>query len=304
MIEIRLFGPTRVRHGERHFEAADLGGGKPRQVLEMLALAPGTLVPKDLLAERLWGGTPPASYIATLESYVCGLRRRLGLACGKGAALATLNKGYVLDPEQVWVDLPAVRTALVSGGPTEVHDVLDGVGGSLLASDPYAGWAEDERTAFDRDVTAACQRVARAADEAGTASVAVDLARTAVRHSEFSEGARQQLMRALWHAGERTEALLEYADLRARMLEELGVEPGTSTQELYVAILRDDGAAEHREVDRTELGLLVRLLREALESGVRVDRAARANLSEVGTMLLDACSEAARPDVAYVTSAR
>jgi DNA-binding SARP family transcriptional activator len=295
MMEISLFGPTRVRHADRTFGPADLGGGKPRQVLEMLAVEPGTSVPKDLLAERLWGGAPPTSYIATLESYVCGLRRRLGLTCGKGAALATLDKGYVLDGEQVQVDLPAVRSALAVGGPAEVHAVLTGLGGSLLAGNPYAGWAEEVRTAFERDVTAACQRVAAAADESGATALAVDLARTVVRHSEFSEVARQQLMRALWHAGERTQALLEYADLRTHMLEELGVEPGPATQDLYVAILRDDGREDHRRADRTELGVLVRLLREALESGVRVDRAARASLSEVGAMMLEACGTGRRP---------
>lgn len=114
--------------------------------------------------------------------------------------------------------------------------------------------------------------------------------------SERMNDSRRTVLRQLLpHAGERTQALLEYADLRTHMLEELGVEPGPATQDLYVAILRDDGREDHRRADRTELGVLVRLLREALESGVRVDRAARASLSEVGAMMLEACGTGRRP---------
>ena len=85
MIDIKLFGPTVISGAGTRLVASDLGGSKPRQLLEMLALDLGTPIAKDLLAERLWDGRPPASYIATVESYVCSLRRRLGLV---GAAVA------------------------------------------------------------------------------------------------------------------------------------------------------------------------------------------------------------------------
>ena len=79
MIDIKLFGPTVISGAGSRLVGSDLGGSKPRQLLEMLALDLGAPVAKDLLAERLWDGRPPASYIATVESYVCSLRRRLGL---------------------------------------------------------------------------------------------------------------------------------------------------------------------------------------------------------------------------------
>lgn len=289
MIDIALLGPTTVRHDGRTYTAGELGGGKPRQVLEMLALEPGSLVPKEMLAERLWDGHPPASYIATLESYVCQLRRRLGFASGRQAQLATSNKCYVLDPEQVRVDLVVARTMLSTGSPEGVENILDTVTGHLLDSDPFAAWAQEERVAFDEDVAAACLRVAPMADAAGAEDRAVRLARAAVQRNEFSESARQVLMRALWHAGERTQGLLTYADLRARMLEELGIEPGRVTQDLYVEILRDGVGAASRGVERIELRLLVRLLKETLESGTRVERTAADGVAEVGTMLLAAC---------------
>src|SRR5215217_5855697 len=87
-IRVELFGATAVvlPDGSR---VTDLGGIKPRQVLEMLALSVGAPVSKDRLVEQLWGGNPPRTFMATLESYISLLRRRLGVGRGRGSALAT-----------------------------------------------------------------------------------------------------------------------------------------------------------------------------------------------------------------------
>src|ERR1700754_3763436 len=105
MIEIQLFGPTTVSCGGIRVTATDLGGGKPRQLLEMLALDVGVPVSKELLAERLWEARPPRAYIPTIESHVCGIRRRLGELTGEHGALVTTVGGYLLDKQRVRVDL-------------------------------------------------------------------------------------------------------------------------------------------------------------------------------------------------------
>src|SRR4051794_26810860 len=259
MMDIALFGPTTVWVDGQRITGEELGGVKPRQILEMLALAPGTPLSKDLIAERLWEGHPPASYIATLESYVCGLRRRLGLAGGRHAALATLNKAYVLDAAQGVVDLDIVRRVLSHGGAADIATALGIVDDRLLDSDPYATWVDVERHCLHEEIVAACMRAAPAADAAGELSLALLLARTAVAHSAYSEVARQLLMRTLWHAGERPEAVLTYVDLRQRMHDELGVEPGSVSQDLYVTILRDEFVNGARGGEQLELGLLIGL---------------------------------------------
>ena len=146
MIDIKIFGPTVISGAGTRLVASDLGGSKPRQLLEMLALDLGTPIAKDLLAERLWDGRPPASYIATVESYVCSLRRRLGLVGGRRGPLATTHHGYLLDPEHVRVDVTSVRT-LLGGDVADVTLGLDLMSGKLLADEPAAGWANDARGA-------------------------------------------------------------------------------------------------------------------------------------------------------------
>src|SRR5919107_2060922 len=107
-IQVKLFGTTTVVLPDGSV-VTDLGGIKPRQVLELLAIAPGTPVSKDRLVENLWGDNPPRTYTGTLESYISLLRRRMGIARGRGSALATTSNGYLLDATQVEVDVDQFR---------------------------------------------------------------------------------------------------------------------------------------------------------------------------------------------------
>ena len=242
----------------------DLGGGKPRQLLEMLALDLGKPIAKDLLAERLWDGRPPESYIATVESYMCLLRRKLGLAGGRRGPLATTPKGYLLDSDVVAVDVLEVR-GLLRGEVDDVARALDRLPGELLADDPYAPWASAERETFAELLGASCIAAAREANGRGDFALAVRLASEATRRSQFSEPARRELMKGLLGAGDRVQALQVYEALRVSMRDELGLEPEATTRELYRAILSSGDDAGGRW-DQDEIVVLLRLLRRALES--------------------------------------
>src|SRR3982751_6478577 len=104
MIRIKLFGVRSAAVDGRVIAASELGG-RPRQVLELLALDAGTPVAKDRLAEQLWEGNPPAADIGTLESYISLLRRILGCGGGRGSTLATVPGAYLLAADDVSVDV-------------------------------------------------------------------------------------------------------------------------------------------------------------------------------------------------------
>jgi DNA-binding SARP family transcriptional activator len=286
MFDITLFGSTAVDAGDRHWGAAELCGTKPRQILELLALSLGTPVPKEVLAESLWEGQPPASYLATLESYVCVLRRTLSLGCGRGAALATMNKCYVLDDAQVSVDVVDVRRALETASPQEVARIVERLDGELLATEPYVGWANDARWAFHEQLAHTCTAAAAAAGAARDDELAVRLARTAVLQPYFSERARQELIKALFRGGERAQALNVYAEMRRQMVEELGIEPGPESQQLYRAILKGGSHGTESSHTRFEVVALLRLLRQAFESGVEIDGPDEPGLVELSRLLL------------------
>jgi DNA-binding SARP family transcriptional activator len=284
MIEIKILGPTVITGAGNRLVASGLGGSKPRQLLEMLALDLGTPIAKDLLAERLWDGRPPASYIATVESYVCSLRRRLGLVGGRRGPLATTHHGYLLDPEHVRVDVASVRT-LLGGDLADVTLGLDLMSGKLLADEPYAAWASAARDSFDELLSVACTRAAQAANERNDSALAVRLATEATRRSYCAEPPVRELMIGLNANGERPQALQAYQTLRAAMLDELGLEPGSDTQELYLSILRGNPAEQARPTDRDEVRTLLELLSRALEDDSAMFSGMPA-MAEVGQLLL------------------
>lgn len=275
MMRIRLFGTTTAEVHGRDFSATEMGGAKPRQILEILALALGAPVSKDTLVETLWDGRPPTSYSATLQSYVCVLRRSLGLGSGHTSLLTTTPHGYRLDPGRVSVDVTEIsllsaglETAPAEQGLERAESVLRLAQGELLADDPYAIWAIRARDRFRREFVPVCVHAAELAAGAGDALRAERFARAAIDRDPGSEAAVQQLMRARWSSGDRSEALRLYAGLRERLLEDVGDEPRASSRELYLAILRDSPAARPgvSTSSEAELKTLLVLVRQALDT--------------------------------------
>jgi len=292
MLSIRLFGPTVGVIDGRTLTASDMGGVKPRQILEILACELGAAVTKDQLADLLWEGRPPASYLGTLESYVCVLRRRLGGGPEDARAfLRTTPHGYLLDPDHVRVDLADYRLHAAAALGTEgigavalTERALALVSGELLASEPYAAWAERARRSVQEESVELCVRAATLAGAAGDHPRGIALAKRAFAGDPLSEDAGQQLMRALWSTGRRSQALRVYAQLRQALLDELGDEPGRESQELYLAILRDPESSRRGAMTdaAAEIKVLLRLLRQAVDQtpGLRAP-ASDAGLFEV-----------------------
>src|SRR3954451_1599839 len=249
MISISLLGPIEVTVDGQPIPPSALAG-RQRQILQILALEAGSAVPKDRLADLLWDGEPPTSYVGTLESYVCVLRRTLGLASGRSSLLATTAKGYVLDTDAVRVDLRDFRKLVATASSGSAADVvsataaaLDLVRGELLVEEPCASWAVRARDEFIRTLVAACAHAAQLANAIGDFEQADRLARRAVEADPLCEDGWQQLMRVLWLSGRRCGALRAYAELRQALLDDLGEEPGVQSQQLYLAILRDTPTA-------------------------------------------------------------
>ncbi|MFE9677337.1 BTAD domain-containing putative transcriptional regulator [Streptomyces sp. NPDC006259] len=76
----------------------------------------------------------------------------------------------------------------------------------------------------------------------GTDRLVPELAALAAEHP-LREAYHRQLMLALHRCGRQAEALAVHRDLRARLLEELGVEPGPAVRDAHVEILRGQEAA-------------------------------------------------------------
>ena len=275
MLHLKLFGETTFTDASGGPVAVDLGGVKPRQILEMLALSSGPLS-KDRIADLLWDEDPPKSYRSTLESYVCVLRRGLAHGRGRAAAIRTVMHGYILDTEMVTTDVSQFRalSRAAAQAPTAgaalpfYRDALGLVTGELLASESYAGWAVREREQFSVELAACATRAAQTASATGAPDEAAQMARVAVAEDPLAEEACRMLMRALAACGRRCEALKTYLRLRDDLRSELGVAPSAETQTLYADILGSGVRAAQgpRGEAGDEISTVLELLRHAVRA--------------------------------------
>ena len=67
-LEVKLFGAIAVSRGATTLGGRDFGGTKAKQLFELLVLARGEPVPKDRLADLIWGEALPVHVNATLET--------------------------------------------------------------------------------------------------------------------------------------------------------------------------------------------------------------------------------------------
>src|SRR6476646_2679051 len=98
-MNVRVLGPLEASINGHSLQ---VGAGKPRALLAILALHPGEPVSADRLIEGLWGERPPATATKLVQLYVSQLRKAL-TEIGDGAAIVTRGHGYELRvaPEDV-----------------------------------------------------------------------------------------------------------------------------------------------------------------------------------------------------------
>jgi DNA-binding SARP family transcriptional activator len=282
--EVRLFGPTSVRLGERRVGGTAFGGNKPRQVLALLALSEARPLGRDELADQLWEGRPPAGHVTTLQGYVCLLRRALS-SIDAGPCLVTTQGGYLLDPARVDVDLTTGRRLLRDGGLPGVLEGLDLSAAGLLPGDHYSTWADRAREEWDGELAQSAREAAAGANRDGDHLAAVRLARAALSRAPYSEGALRELMHAQSAVGQVAEALRAFHVARQQLRDDLGVEPQQETNDLYVRLL-----GTTQTCGAGDAPLLVTLLLDALRDVSSASATEQETWSRVGRMLLSLAS--------------
>jgi DNA-binding SARP family transcriptional activator len=200
-LEVKFFGAIAVSRGTAVLGGRDFGGTKAKQLFQLLVLARGEPVPKDRLADQIWGESLPVHVNATLETYVSVLRRRLTAANGDGRKLIiTAHEAYALPVDGYDLDLARfdelVRLADVAEPSARrrcLEDALALASGEVLADEPYTEWAIDERWRYTG-------RVVDTAVAASAAAMEDRDARRALEHAERAI-ALEPLDERGYHAG-------------------------------------------------------------------------------------------------------
>lgn len=256
---IRVFGPLQVRRGGVVIGSHDLGGPKPRQVLEILLLKLGTPVSKNHLIEVLWGGQPPAEALSTLESYVSVLRRHLQPGTGKAGPLRTVTGGYLIEKGMVDLDLDRFEELLRRAGRATapeayalLQQALEVASKPLLGDELVPAWAEEERALHAAQVASVKARTAEAAITVGQPQRAVALASELLLDDQLNERAWTSLVLGLEQSGQYLEALRSYGRCRRIMDQEIGCLPGPLLREAHARLLQATASTEDERPEATE----------------------------------------------------
>lgn len=240
-MQLAVLGPVALVSGG---SLVALGGPKQRLVLGLLAASRGRVVPVDELIDGLWPEGPQAQPRKTVQVYVTRLRRALG---DHADAISSEAAGYRLDPATIDVDADtferAVRTALADTDDERATATLrEGLG--LWRGDAFVDLRECAAivpAAVQLDelrLTALHELFAREL-RLRPHSVLAEIEHAAGAHP-LDETFAAQLMTAQYLVGRQADALATYQQVRRRLAEELGVEPGPHLRDLQGRILRHE----------------------------------------------------------------
>jgi DNA-binding SARP family transcriptional activator/tetratricopeptide (TPR) repeat protein len=246
-VEFRLLGPVEFRVDG---EPVDLGPPRQRLVLAALLVDAGRPVGWETLIDRVWSADPPAGARGVLRANVARLRLVLakagsddGVRLGRGAG------GYVIEVDPDRVDLHRFVALVDRGrdGPADERAAWLRTALDLWRGEPLHAlrgtWVEQMRDVWRQRWLHALAEWAEAEIAAGRAGLVVGPLTEARLQHPLVESLAVALMRALAATGSAARALAVYAETRAVLAEELGVDPGRDLRAAHLAIRRGrDGA--------------------------------------------------------------
>ncbi|MEU1290466.1 BTAD domain-containing putative transcriptional regulator [Kitasatospora sp. NPDC005856] len=243
-----LLGPLRAWCGERELE---LGRPQQRAVLAVLLAAAGRTVSVPVLVEGVWGGAAPADPRKAVQLAVSRLRTAFRPYAGddpERMPLVRVGDGYAFKAAGAELDAHEWDALLAEAGrlreadapPQEVREVLRRAHrmwvGEALAGLPGPHAEAVRAHLTEQRISAKETELELDADLGDRTDLTAAIAALALEHPGRPR-LTTVLMRALYQAGRKAEALAVYEDARAAL------PPGENgPAELQLRILREDAS--------------------------------------------------------------
>ncbi|WP_249999130.1 BTAD domain-containing putative transcriptional regulator [Actinoplanes sp. M2I2] len=252
-----ILGPVEVRNGDGPIA---LGGPRARNLLACLLLDADRVVSVDQLVDAVWGDDPPAGARIQVQNRVSTLRTQLRRA-GLGAALIERQApGYRLRPGPVPYDLALfsveAERARKLDDVAEAADVLRAALGlwhgpplSGVDTGPLRAAAE----ALEESRLQAWETCLGWELAAGRVEPAARDLPVLTRDHPYRERLAALHMRALAATGHRAAALEAYRRVRARLVSDLGIEPGAELAGTLEELLKEEPGPDLGELVPAQL---------------------------------------------------
>ncbi|HEY5878702.1 MAG TPA: BTAD domain-containing putative transcriptional regulator [Nakamurella sp.] len=248
-LEVRMLGPLELRVDGT---ALPLPGGKPRALLAAMLISRNRVVPADSLADAIWDGDVPASFLATMQVHVSALRRALRPLSDAGLlTVITQSPGYRVVVDEALVDLGrfgrwarAGNELLAAQRYAEAADRLRAAlaewTGPALADLRGFRFADDFAAAVEEERLVALQARIEADLASGMASAVIGELVTLTGQYPLREPFWIQLITALYRSDRQADALDAARRIRELLDDELGIDPSPALRELERKVLRQE----------------------------------------------------------------
>jgi len=255
-IVLRLLGPVEVQSADAWRQP-----DRPQQrlVLALMALRAGQVVPVGELIGAVWAETPPRSARASMQVLVTRLRRLL--AGTPGSKLERRGEGYRLHLEPDRLDVHRFRSLAKAG--REAADCRTAVAafdealalwrGPALADVPGTAKIEAIRSGLAEEQLSALQDRISAMLGCGLEWEAAAELPVLLARNPLAERLAGMLMVALYRCGQQADALKVFREVRARLVADLGIEPGPELQHMHQRILTGDPGLTAPPVARVQV---------------------------------------------------
>ena len=230
-----------------------VAGARLRGLAVRLALAGGRAVEPDVLVDAIWAEEPPSGPAHALQALVSRLRR--ALTTPTGDVIVQVAGGYRLAVDAADVD--ALRFEQLSAAGRERLRAGDPQAAVAALAEAMALWGEHpgaEPAVIAAVAPTVATRLAQVSIEAvvdladaelslGQAEVAVARLTGLLAEHPVHERAAAVLMDALAAQGRQADALARYEQVRTRLADTLGADPGSALRERHLRLLRPEPPA-------------------------------------------------------------
>ena len=250
VLRYQLLGPIRVVDGGH---ALAIRASKIQILLAVLLVRSGEVVTTGQLMTEIWGDGVPRRAMAGIHVYVSQLRKLLHRPGQRESPVVTCSPGYMLQLGDDELDVKAFAD-LVKAGKESVREGrhAEAVTSLQAALALWHGPVFDELRAgpilegfgtWLAELRIGCvQTLIDSQLELGRHREVIGRLHSFVVEHPLREAFYRQLMVALYRSERQAEALDVYQSARRVLIDELGLEPGRTLQNLHAAILRaDDG---------------------------------------------------------------
>ncbi len=247
-IKVRLFGKFTVEQNGNHVQGME--AHKVQELFCYLLIHYNRPQSREALSELLWVDQPSAKSKKNLRQTLWRLQSALDVLQSKCQALLTDEDWVQINAEAgCWVDSVDLEKAynhfnhrrareLNPDDFTQLENSVALYRGELLEG-WYQDWCIFERERFQSMYTTLMDKLIQYCEINRLFDAGIAYGAEILRRDRAYERTHRQMMRLYYMAGDRTQALRQYARCVAALEEELGVTPSERTTSLYEQIRTD-----------------------------------------------------------------